>query len=147
MRYRIIAVAPRTPINFRSADLLVVWNQASGDEIQRGLQRHRLSAAISQNGGASWKMHKNIVCIDEDDRSYVEPSPVRYYRSARFAPRLPASHCWAIYPAVMISKGRVIISYYEVRNRPLEGNETRPAMIVLPIEFFYKKGTSMSAKK
>jgi hypothetical protein len=47
----------------------------------------------------------------------------------------------------MISKGRVIISYYEVRNRPLEGNETRPAMIVLPIEFFYKKGTSMPAKK
>ena len=128
-------------------DLLVVWNQASGDEIQRGLQRHRLSAAISQNGGASWKMHKNIVCIDEDDRSYVEPSPVRYYRSARFSPRLPASHCWAIYPAVIISKGRVIISYYEVRNRPLEGNETRPAMIVLPIEFFYKKGTSMPAKK
>ena len=32
-------------------DLLTIWNQASADEIERGLQRHRLTSAISKDGG------------------------------------------------------------------------------------------------
>ena len=37
-----------------TGDLLLVWNQASAEEIQNGLSRHRLSTAISNDGGASW---------------------------------------------------------------------------------------------
>ena len=129
-------------------DLLVVWNQASGDEIQRGLLRHRLSAAISQDGGASWKRHKNISCIDEDDRSYIEPSPIRHYRAERFSPRLPLNHCWATYPAVTFWKDRVVLTYIEVVKRMLvDGdlenpvrNENRQYVMSLPISWLYEKG-------
>lgn len=34
-------------------DLLILWNQASGGEIRRGRQRHRLTSAISQDGGVT----------------------------------------------------------------------------------------------
>ena len=131
-------------------DLLVVWNQASGDEIQRGLLRHRLSAAISQDGGASWKRHKNISCIDQDDRSYIEPSPIRYYRAESFSPRLPLNHCWATYPAVTFCKDRVVLTYIEVRKRMLVAgdlenpvrNENKQYAMTLPISWLYEKAGS-----
>ncbi len=128
-------------------DLLVIWNQASGDEIQRGLLRHRLSAAISQDGGASWKWHKNIFCIDEDDRSFVEASPVRHYRADRFSPRLPLNHCWATYAAVAIQQDRVILTYVEIRRRMLKTGDTEnlaqrdsgPYIMALPLSWLYEK--------
>ena len=130
-----------------TGDLLVVWNQASGDEVQRGLLRHRLSAAISQDGGASWKWHKNIFCIDEDDRSFVEPSPVRHYRADRFSPRLPLNHCWATYSAVAIWQERLILTYVEIRKRMLKTGDTENLRqkdsghysMAVPLSWLYEK--------
>ncbi len=128
-------------------DLVVVWNQASGDEIQRGLLRHRLSAAISQDGGATWKLHKNVFCIDKDDRNFVEPSPVRHYRAARFSPRLPLNHCWAIYPAVTFWRDWMVITYIEIRRRMLKTGdlesptqrESYQYVMTLPTSWLYSK--------
>jgi len=120
-------------------DLLVVWNQASGDEIERGLQRHRLSSAISQDGGATWKFHKNIACLDKDDRSYVEPSPVRFYAAETFSPRLPPNFIMSYYPHLAFWNDRVHIHYFEntKRNYKPAGSETGVITISLPFSWFY----------
>ena len=44
----------------KTGDFLVVWNQASGEEIRRGMLRNRLSSAISKDSGVSWEHFKNI---------------------------------------------------------------------------------------
>ena len=121
-------------------DLLVIWNQASGDEIERGLQRHRLSSAISQDGGATWKFHKHVVCLDKDDRSYVEPSPVRYYAAKRFSPRFPANYVMSHNQRLSFWENWVYIHYYETTKRmwkPEGGREYGLITISLPVSWFY----------
>jgi hypothetical protein len=64
-------------------DILTVWNQASTEEIVAGLARHRLSTAISSDGGTTWQHFRNLESLD--DRTYVEPppaNPARVYRRA-----------------------------------------------------------------
>ena len=125
-------------------DLLVVWNQSSGDEIVRGIQRHRLSAAISQDGGATWKFHRNLVCIDEDDPAYVEPSPVRYYRPRRWSPRLPRNMNLTVYPTVVFWHDRLLLTYAETNRRIFKGpgdydyHRRGPWLMAIPVSFFYK---------
>ncbi len=58
-----LASAPAPPMLVRiptTGDLLCVWNQHSGAEIRRLLQRSRLSSAISKDGGATWDHFKTI---------------------------------------------------------------------------------------
>ena len=60
-----------------TGDLLIIWNQASPDEIMRGKMRQRLSAAVSKKGGISWGCRKNLYF---DELSYIDPPPIRNYR-------------------------------------------------------------------
>ncbi len=92
-------------------DLLVIWNQASADEIEMGLQRHRLSCAISKDGGATWNRGRNIVCLKESDITHVEPPPIRYYRAMEHSPRISLNNLEGRYPLVSICKDVVIIRY------------------------------------
>ena len=91
-------------------DLLILWNQVSGDEIERGRQRHRLTAAVSQDGGATWKFRKNVGALDGDETTYIEPPPIRSYRAANYTPRLPYNDRVMDYPSMYIGKDRVIIN-------------------------------------
>ena len=43
-----------------TADLLVIWNQVSGEEIRRGYRRGRLSTAISKDDGRTWGHHRTL---------------------------------------------------------------------------------------
>ncbi|MEI8246945.1 MAG: sialidase family protein [Lentisphaerota bacterium] len=43
-----------------TGDLLCVWNQVSCEEIRRGFQRGRLSAAISRDSGLTWENFKTL---------------------------------------------------------------------------------------
>jgi hypothetical protein len=52
-------------------DLLVAWNQTSTEEIQAGLNRHRLSTAISKDEGKTWTHFRNLESLD--DRVRIEP--------------------------------------------------------------------------
>ncbi len=126
-------------------DLIVVWNQASADEMVRGVQRHRMSAAISKDGGATWKRHLNLVCIDEDDVSYVEPAPVQYYRARRWSPRMPRNMNMTIYPASTFHRDRFIFTYAETNRRihkgpgQYESRRRGPWLMAVPTSFFYSK--------
>lgn len=46
-------------------DLLAIWNQVSSFEEMQGLYRHRLSCAISTDGGLSWTNRRNLESLDD----------------------------------------------------------------------------------
>ena len=58
--------------------LLMVWNQASMQEIVNGLHRARLSCAISTDEGKSWEDFKNLESLD--DSTAVNPPPPSWFR-------------------------------------------------------------------
>jgi hypothetical protein len=101
-----------------TADLLLVWNQASPEEIAAGLSRHRLSTAISKDGGASWGHFRNLESMD--DRVRLEPPqgtevlrPRNGYQQPQDRSRYPRSPgCLRIcYPTVVFSAGEAAIAY------------------------------------
>ena len=94
-------------------DLLVIWNQSSADEIERSLQRHRISSAISRDGGASWIHGPNVFSIfrQQGDRNRFEPPPIRPYRALEQTPRLPPNDMEGTYPVLDLWKDRVLIQF------------------------------------
>jgi len=54
-----------------TGDLLVIWNPTSRAEAALGLYRHRLTCAISKDGGKTWQNHRNLESLD--DVAYIEP--------------------------------------------------------------------------
>ena len=136
-------------------DLLAIWNQASAAEIEMGLQRFRLSSAVSKDGGATWKHGRNVFFQKEDDVTYVEPPPIRAYRAMEHAPRLAPNDLIATYPWVSFWKDRTIIRHrceeisrldWETYNRNYDRKSGSPeielgistsACIGLPTAWFY----------
>ncbi|MEA1951545.1 MAG: sialidase family protein, partial [Planctomycetota bacterium] len=55
----------------KTGDLVVCWSQISKAEIVGGLNRHRLSLAISVDEGKTWGNFKNLYSLD--DYNYVRP--------------------------------------------------------------------------
>ena len=68
-----------------SSDLLVIWCQLSRFEAMQNYYRHRLTCAISKDGGQSWEHHKNLVSLDDTTR--IDPGPMVQWLSGR--PRQP----------------------------------------------------------
>ena len=54
-----------------TGDLVICWNQVSRQEIVDGLNRHRLSVALSVDEGKTWGNFKNLYSLD--DYNYVRP--------------------------------------------------------------------------
>jgi hypothetical protein len=110
--------------------LLAVWNQENEEEIRRGYNRTRLSAALSRNGGSVWEFFQNVESLHEETR--VEPGPLRPVAPAEFylAPGQPAperqaeyiqtapEHGRWSYPSVFVAKDRVFIAHTYSRHEP-----------------------------
>jgi len=80
------AYTPNTLIRIPSThDLLLVWSQASTEEMLSGLSRHRLSTAISKDDGKTWSHFRNLESLD--DRVQIEPprGEPRVYRMPNYA--------------------------------------------------------------
>ncbi len=94
-------------------ELLLVWNQSSAEEIRQGLQRHRLSSAISRDGGASWESRPNVFSTFQkaDGRIRIEPPPIRFYRARERASRLPPNDLEGTYPSIAFWKDTVLVSF------------------------------------
>jgi len=136
--------------------LLVVWNQENEEEVKRGLNRTRLSSAVSRNGGSVWEFFQNLESLDDAVR--VDPGPIRPARPAEWydAPGQPAPELEAefvtpapagfrarcTYPTVFATKDRVLIDY---QYTTYEEHPTRAELIihpgrrlkVLPVSWFY----------
>ncbi len=103
-----------------TGDLLLVWNQASIEEILAGLSRHRLSTAISKDGGQTWSHFHNLESLDDRTQLADPPSTPQVYRMVDYEYRQPvdrvryphAPGCIRIcYPTVAFAGNEAAITY------------------------------------
>ena len=112
--------APSTLIRIpKTGDLLLVWNQVSADEIKHGLQRHRLSMAISTDQGENWKHFRNLESLDNRVSIKVPSGQPNVIRMKEYGYRHPdpgqyphAPGCLRVcYATVAFSGDEVAICY------------------------------------
>ena len=136
--------------------LLIVWNQETETEIQRGLIRMRVSSAISRNGGGAWEFLQNVESLLEG--THVFPGPIRPTLPAQvfddagkpaheidpqYLARQPSAHLpermgRMSYPSVLVCDDRVLViqtfQRYDQRDKyPPGGSRLK----VLPLSWFY----------
>jgi hypothetical protein len=161
-------IASAAPCSLRripgSPDLLAIWNQISAHEDREGLYRHRLSSAISSDGGVTWKHHRNLESLDDTARLDDDPpqprlmGPVRQPLDRKRYVRAPGP-LRISYPSCTFVDGKAIVTYgistpgdkdvitgtygmdYDEFLRKLDlGPEARANKVrVLPIAWFYGK--------
>ena len=112
-----LAASQTTPQLVRlpgAGDLLCVWNQVSGEEIRRGFQRGRLSAAISKDSGLTWESFRTLELQEgmEDVARIVPEFPISRRVVGRAAQgHLPDGFMMFTQPNVDIAGDRVCIRY------------------------------------
>ncbi len=98
----------------KTGDLLCVWNQASCEEIRRGFNRGRLSAAISRDSGLTWENFK-ILELQEGmaDAARITPEfPIARRVVCRTGlGQLPDGYCMFSQPNLDIVGDQVFIRY------------------------------------
>ena len=158
--------SPRPPRRRRFAPSLrpgtcsSFWNQETEEEVKRGYNRTRISAAISRNGGSVWEFFQNVESIHETTR--VEPGPIHPVRPVEYyflpgvaAPEREVEYItqdatygrWS-YPSVFVGRDRVLIAHSYTT---MDEHPTRAELIdsksklggfsqklkVLPLTWFY----------
>jgi hypothetical protein len=129
-------------------DLLVAWNQISTEEMLTGLNRHRLSTAISKDEGKTWTHFRNLESMD--DRVRIEPpqGEPKVYRMENYAYLQPtdlkryphAPGCSRIcYPTVAFAKDEVTFVYdYGYGVGELKGRHATKVKIV-SLDWLYER--------
>ena len=128
-----IAVVPK------SGDWLIVWNQVSGDEIRAGYRRARLSSAISQDDGKTWRHFRTIDSVVVPPAGRVEPDPEpRMARGLDYVGVLPADYGSVHYACMSIVDDQVFLFYSRTVVRRRKTDVAGRRMRVLPLSWFYK---------
>ena len=97
----------------RTGDLMCVWNQVSREEIRRGYRRGRLSVAISEDSGTSWKNFKTIEVsagLEDVDRILPE-SPIIPVIGLPDVGQIPDDFAVFRYPNVCFAENKVYLMY------------------------------------
>jgi len=132
-----------------TGDLLIVWNQTSPEECLNGLMRHRLSMAVSRDGGTTWGHFRNLESLD--DRSHVDPPPPepKVYLMRDWKYIQPTDHqryphapgCLRIsYPTVTFWKNEIAVAYDYGNGGPgdlAEGSATK--VKIVSVDWLYGK--------
>ena len=132
--------ASRSPVSLRrfgaNGDLLVIWSQASKEEIDFGLVRTRLSCAISRDDGMTWECFNNLESLD--DLTRVEPTPANVPEREKGTspliwqcPVVPKGYLNCSYPSCSVIGDRVYVTY------DVSPPFTSLKLRVLPVEWFY----------
>jgi hypothetical protein len=128
----------------KTGDLMVIWNQVSREEVQRGYRRGRLSAAISKDNGASWENFKTLELSEGlEDRVQIPPEyPIRLARARDDVGELPEGWAYFHYANMSFVGDKVFISY--LRGSPLLGiaeqnlDKQENVLRIYPLDWFYK---------
>ena len=133
-----------------TGDLVVVWSQASEEDIEKGVGRSRLSTAVSRSQGAVWEFFQNIDSALEGTR--IEPGPLRRARPAgvvldRDRPQdvrpaasvidLPENYRLTSYPSVFFYRDRMLVGHTHAHIEE-DGTYVKPGrLIVVPVSWLY----------
>ena len=131
----------------KTGDLLCVWNQVSGDDIRRGYRRGRLSAAISETNGQSWKNFKTLEVSEglDPDALRVQPDAElkMMVRSAKDCGDMPDGWSFYHYANADFAADHVFITYLHGRlvedaDKPRKvGQPQEQILRVFPISWLY----------
>ena len=111
----------------QTGDLLCVWNQVSAEEIRRGFSRCRLSAAVSNDNGLTWRNFRTIELMQglEDVASISPEWPIPAVMRGRLGlGQLPDAFANFDYSNVDIVGDRVFLRYH--RTWPMMKEEALP---------------------
>ena len=124
----------------KTGDLLIVWNQVSPEEIRAGYRRGRLSSAISQDDGKTWKYFRTIDTVVLPPAGRIRPSESpQMVRSLDYVGILPKCYGTVDYPSVSIVEDVVFVSWDRRYIDPRvscrhQGRRLRR----VPLSFFYQ---------
>jgi hypothetical protein len=126
----------------KTGDLLIVWNQVSGDEIRAGYRRGRLSSAISKDDGRTWMHYRTIDTAVLPPAGRVEPdTEPQMTRGLDYVGVLPEDYGGVDYATISAIDDSVFLFWQRsvVNRRPGDviGNRLR----VLPLSWFYADET------
>ncbi len=133
----------------KTGDLLCVWNQVSGEDIRRGFRRGRLSLAISETNGQSWKNFKTIEVSDglDPDATMIEADGLStsMVRAHADCGEMPDGWRFFHYPNADFAAGHVFITY--LRGQLVEdasavrhvGQPQEEVLRVFPVEWLYEE--------
>ena len=123
----------------KTGDLLIVWNQVSGEEMRAGYRRGRLSSAISRDDGKTWQHFRTIDRVVLPPAGRVEPDPEpRMGRGLDYVGELPEDFGHVGYPTLEIIDETVFVCWSRSVVRPRQGDVTGKRMRVLPLSWFYE---------
>jgi sialidase-1 len=134
-----------------TGDLLCVWNQVSGEEINRGFLRGRLSAAISKDNGLTWQNFKTLerqVGMDPADRIPAEFPIPRVTRARPGICELPEDFAMFSYPNVDIVGDQVFIRYARTWPTEREGDWPKADPKNMPLRWsdYEQRGAEMTGE-
>jgi hypothetical protein len=131
----------------KTGDLLIVWNQVSGDEIRAGYRRGRLSSAVSRDDGQTWEHFRTLdnSVLPPAGRVAPDPEP-RLARGLDFVGAVPADYGSVDYPTINVIGERVVLCWDRrvVARRPDDVVGRR--MRVLPLSWFYEDEQQLPAR-
>lgn len=128
-----LAASQTTPMLIRiprTGDLLCVWNQVSGEEIRRGFQRGRLSAALSRDSGLTWENFKTLELQEGmDTTARITPEfPLVVRLTSRIAMGvLPEGFMMYSQPNIDIASDLVFIRYTRIWPQETDDKNREPA--------------------
>jgi hypothetical protein len=123
----------------KTGDLLLVWNQVSGDEIRAGYRRGRLSSAISKDDGKTWQHYRTIDAVVLPPAGRVEPdAEPQMVRGLDYVGVVPEDMGAVHYPDLEIIDDTVFLSFNRVLRNPRPGDVIGRRLRVLPLSWFYQ---------
>lgn len=123
----------------KTGDLLIVWNQVSGDEMRASYRRGRLSSAVSSDDGKTWQHFRCLDTVVLPPFGRVEPDPEpQMARGFDYVGVLPDDYGGVSYPTVAVADDTVFVFWGRSVVRPRKGDVTGRRMRVLPLSWFYE---------
>jgi hypothetical protein len=121
-----------------TGDILVIWNQSSAKEIERGYSRGRLSVAVSKDEVNSWQRFRTVAQSDGlEDAGEVELAPVKHVRAKEDLGVLPDDFSRYDYPRLAFVHGKVVMIYKAIEF--VKGERvTEQRATVVPESWFYE---------
>ena len=121
-----------------TGDLVIIWNQASREEIESGYERNRLSVAISKDEGKTWTHAKTLFRSHLPAVGLLDPGPVTGHVGIRpFVGEIPNDFASGDYPNIHFHDDEVLF-HYDRNPKFGKGAGAYWTLRILPIEELYR---------